>query len=397
MPKLTIDDIDLKGKRILVRVDFNVPLDENGIITDDYRIRSSLPTINKVLDSGGKLILMSHMGRPKGYDPKLKMTPVGLRLSEYLKREVKLAPDCIGEETEKMALELKPGEILLLENLRFHRGETKNDSDFSWQLAKLGDVYVNDAFGTAHRAHASTEGVTHHIAICAAGYLMQKEIEYLGKIISNPNRPLVAILGGAKVAGKIEIIQNLINMTDTILVGGGMSYTFLKAEGVEIGNSLLEADKLTLAVETLRKARQAGVDLFLPTDVVIAPEADPNATTTIVPITEIKIGLKGLDIGPETAKLFADKIKKAKTILWNGPMGVFEVPPFAAGTKTIVEALAEATTQGAVTVVGGGDSAAAVKKYKLEDKITHISTGGGASLEFLAGQILPGIEALNDK
>ena len=398
MPKLTIDDIQIKGKRVLMRVDFNVPLDENGTITDDLRIRSSLPSIRKVIDSGGKLILMSHLGRPKGkVNPKMKMTPVGLRLSEYLKKEIKLAPDCIGEETFSMAMELKEGEILLLENLRFHPEEEKNDSEFSKKLASLGEIYINDAFGTAHRAHASTEGVTHHLPVCAAGYLMMKEMEYLGRLIENPQRPFTAVLGGAKVAGKIEIIEQLLDKVDAVLIGGGMSFTFLKAEGYEIGVSLCEEDKLDLARDTLRKARDKGIDIILPKDVVLAAEIDPDATVTIVPADKIEPGLKGLDIGPETTALFVDRINESRTVLWNGPMGVFEVDAFAEGTKVIAKALGEATAKGALTVVGGGDSAAAINKYGLSEKVSHVSTGGGASLEFLGGITLPGIAALTDK
>ena len=398
MPKLTIDDIQIKGKRILMRVDFNVPLDENGSITDDLRIRSSLPSIRKVIESGGKLILMSHLGRPKGkVNPKMKMTPVGLRLSEYLKKEIKLAPDCIGEETFSMAMELKEGEILLLENLRFHPEEEKNDSEFSKKLASLGEIYINDAFGTAHRAHASTEGVTHHLPVCAAGYLMMKEMEYLGRLIENPQRPFTAVLGGAKVAGKIEIIEQLLDKVNAVLIGGGMSFTFLKAEGYEIGASLCEEDKLDLARDTLRKARDKGIDIILPKDIVLAAEIDPDATVNTVPADKIEPGLKGLDIGPETAALFVDRINESRTVLWNGPMGVFEVDAFADGTKVIAKALGEATAKGALTVVGGGDSAAAINKYGLSEKVSHVSTGGGASLEFLGGITLPGIAALTDK
>ena len=398
MPKLTIDDIQIKGKRILMRVDFNVPLDENGSITDDLRIRSSLPSIRKVIESGGKLILMSHLGRPKGkVNPKMKMTPVGLRLSEYLKKEIKLASDCIGEETFSMAMELKEGEILLLENLRFHPEEEKNDSEFSKKLASLGEIYINDAFGTAHRAHASTEGVTHHLPVCAAGYLMMKEMEYLGRLIENPQRPFTAVLGGAKVAGKIEIIEQLLDKVNAVLIGGGMSFTFLKAEGYEIGASLCEEDKLDLARDTLRKARDKGIDIILPKDIVLAAEIDPDATVNTVPADKIEPGLKGLDIGPETAALFVDRINESRTVLWNGPMGVFEVDAFADGTKVIAKALGEATAKGALTVVGGGDSAAAINKYGLSEKVSHVSTGGGASLEFLGGITLPGIAALTDK
>ena len=398
MPKLTIDDIDLKGKRVLVRVDFNVPLDKGGTITDDLRIRAALPTIRKIIASGGKAILMSHLGRPKGkVVSKMRLTPAGLRLSEYLKQEIKLAPDCIGGETEKMAMELAEGEVLLLENLRFHQGETDNDPEFAKSLAKLGEIYINDAFGTAHRAHASTEGVTHYIDACAAGYLMQKEIEFLGNTIKKPAKPFVAVLGGAKVAGKIEIIEQILKKVNTVIIGGGMSFTFLKAEGKEIGGSLLEADKVQLAAYTLQKARDELVEVLLPTDVVVAQEVSEEAPRKVVSIDNIGADWKGLDIGPDTAKLYAEKIAFAKTILWNGPMGVFEMEPFAEGTKIVADALADATSRGAVTIVGGGDSAAAIAKYSLSEKVSHVSTGGGASLEFLGGLTLPGIAALSDK
>jgi phosphoglycerate kinase len=398
MPKLTIDDISLKGKRALVRVDFNVPQDDSGKITDDLRIRESLPTIRKIISSGGKAILMSHMGRPKGKrTPEFSMAPVALRLSEYLKKEIKLAPDCIGEETKKMAFDLKEGEVLLLENLRFHSEEEKNDPGFAKQLAELGEVYVNDAFGTAHRAHASTEGVTKFISPCVAGYLMRKEIEFLGKAIENPTRPFVAVLGGAKVAGKIEIIETILNKVDTVIVGGGMAFTFLKAEGKAVGGSLLEADKLDLALETLKKARSAGVEILLPVDAVVAKEVAPTAEAKSVSIDQIGAEWKGLDIGPKSTEIFTKEIKSAKTVLWNGPMGVFEMTPFEAGTKTVAHALADATAKGAISIVGGGDSAAAIAKYELSDKISHVSTGGGASLEFLGGLVLPGIAALTDR
>ena len=398
MNKLTIDDLDLTGKRVLVRVDFNVPIDENGTITDDLRIRASLPTIRKIISDGGRAILMSHMGRPKGkVVNELRMTPVALRLSEYLKQEIKLSIDCIGDDTKKMAFGLSDGEVLLLENLRFHKEETENDPEFAEKLAELGEVYVNDAFGSAHRAHASTEGVTKYISQCAAGYLMAKEIDFLGNALQNPQRPFIAVLGGAKVSGKIEIIESFISHVDCMLIGGGMSFTFLKAEGKEIGDSLLEEDKLDLARDTLNKARAANVEILLPEDVVEAKEISDDAETKIPSADSMSKGWKGLDIGPATAKKYADKIKTAKTILWNGPMGVFEHEKFAEGTKIVAEAIADAFENGAVTVVGGGDSAAAVTKYNLEEKMSHISTGGGASLEFLGGKVLPGIEALNDR
>ena len=398
MPKLTIDDIELRGKRVLVRVDFNVPLNEEGSITDDLRIRAALPTIRKIIESGGKAVLMSHLGRPKGkVVPGMRLTPVGLRLAEYLKQEIKLAPDCIGEETERLARELAEGEVLLLENLRFHKDETDNNPEFAQSLAKLGEVYINDAFGTAHRAHASTEGITHYLDTCAAGYLMQKEIEFLDKAITKPVKPFVAVLGGAKVAGKIEIIEQILKKVNTIIIGGGMSFTFLKAEGMEIGGSLLEADKIQLAAETLQKARDEMVEVLLPTDVVVAREISEDAICKVVSIDNIGADWKGLDIGPNTADTYADMIASSKTVLWNGPMGVFEMEPFAFGTETVAKALAEATERGAVTIVGGGDSAAAIAKYNLSDKVSHVSTGGGASLEFLGGIELPGIAALTEK
>ena len=398
MNKLTIDDLDLSGKLVLVRVDFNVPLDENGSITDDLRIRASLPTIRKIIGDGGRAILMSHLGRPKGkVVNEMRMTPAALRLSEYLKKEIKLSIDCIGEDTKKIAFGLSDGEVLMLENLRFHKEEEENDPEFAQKLAELGEIYVNDAFGTAHRAHASTEGVTKYISQCAAGYLMAKEIDYLGNALQNPKRPFIAVLGGAKVSGKIEIIESFIPRVDSMLIGGGMSFTFLKAEGNEIGDSLLEQDKLDLARDTLQKARAAKVEILLPEDVIEAKELSDDADIKVTPAVKMSKGWKGLDIGPVTAKKYAEKIRTAKTILWNGPMGVFEHAKFAEGTKIVANAMAEAFENGAITVVGGGDSAAAVTKYDLEEKMSHISTGGGASLEFLGGLALPGIEALNDK
>lgn len=398
MNKLTIDDIQLKGKRVLVRVDFNIPLDAEGNIADDLRIRASLPTIRKIIESGGRAILMSHLGRPKGKAvPELRMLPAALRLSEYLKKEVKLAPDCVGEEPRRLSEELKDGEILLLENLRFHSEETANDPEFSRQLAELGDVYVNDAFGTAHRAHASTEGVTHYISPCAAGYLMEKEIEFLGRAIENPQRPFAAVLGGAKVSGKAELIDRLLEKVDAILIGGGMCFTFLKAQGLEIGDSLVEEDLVQTAKDTIVRAREKGVELTLMEDAVIAREISDEAEVRVVRADAIEAGWKGLDIGERTAERFAETIKSSRTVLWNGPMGVFEIKPFASGTETVARAMAEATGKGAVTVVGGGDTAAAVKKFGFEDKVSHVSTGGGASLEFLSGLTLPGIAALTDR
>lgn len=397
MNKLTIDKVELKSKRVLVRVDFNVPLDENLNITDDTRIVESLPTIKKIIAEGGKAILMSHLGRPKGGpNPKYSLKPTAKRLSELLGKEVNLAPDCIGDEVKAMVNQMKDGDVLILENVRFHPEEEKNDPEFAKQLAELGDVYINDAFGSAHRAHASTEGVTKFIKVSAAGYLMQKELEYLGAAVSNPKRPYVAILGGAKISGKIDVINNLLDKVDTMIIGGGMAFTFFKAQGKEIGKSLLEEEKIQLAKEVLEKVKSTGVKFLLPVDVVVAAEFNNDSPASVVGVDAIPSDKMGLDIGPETIKLFRDEILKAKTVVWNGPMGVFEFDNFAKGTFAIAEALAEATSNGVVTVVGGGDSAAAIAKAGLKDKVSHVSTGGGASLEFLEGKILPGVAALND-
>lgn len=397
MNKLTIDDVDLKNKKVLVRVDFNVPLDENGNITNDMRIRASLPTIRKIIDEGGITILMSHLGRPKGKkDLKLSLAPVAKRLGELLGSEVKFANDCIGEETKNIIDSLRPGEVVLLENVRFHEGETKNDPVFAKELAGLGDVYINDAFGSAHRAHASTEGITKFIGICAAGYLMKKELDYLGTALANPGKPYCAILGGAKISGKIDVINNLMGKINTLIVGGGMAFTFFKAQGKEIGKSLLEEEKLDVAKEILHNFENSSVKFLLPVDVVAADEFDNNSPFETVSVDNIPADKIGLDIGPESIKLFKDEIIKSKTVVWNGPMGVFEMDNFARGTFAIAEALAEATAKGAVTVIGGGDSAAAISKAGLEKKVSHVSTGGGASLEFLEGKTLPGVAALND-
>ncbi|MGK9367655.1 phosphoglycerate kinase [Melioribacter sp. Ez-97] len=397
MKKLSIDKVDLKGKRVLVRVDFNVPYDENMNITDDLRIRAALPTIKKIISDGGKAILMSHLGRPKGNpNPKYSLKPVAVRLSELLGKEVKFAPDCIGDEVKAMADSLQEGEALLLENLRFHAEEEKNDPEFAKQLASLGDVYINDAFGSAHRAHASTEGVTKYIDICAAGYLMQKELDYLGGAIANPERPFTAILGGSKISGKIDVIENLLPKVDNLLIGGGMAYTFYKAMGYEIGKSLLEEEKIELAKEMLEKFKTSGKNVLLPKDNVVAPEFNNDAPAEVVDSDKIPADKMGLDIGPKTIEAFRQVILESKTIIWNGPLGVFEFDNFAKGTFAIAEALAEATAKGAKTIIGGGDSAAAIKKANLEDKVSHVSTGGGASLEFLEGKVLPGVAALND-
>ncbi len=397
MNKLTIDKVELKGKRVLVRVDFNVPLDENLNITDDIRITESLPTIKKIVAEGGKAILMSHLGRPKGGpNPKYSLAPTAKRLNELLGKDVKLAPDCIGVETKAMVDTMQNGDVLILENVRFHAEEEKNDPEFAKQLAELGDVYINDAFGSAHRAHASTEGVTKFIKISAAGYLMQKELDYLGGAITNPKRPYVAILGGAKISGKIDVINNLLGKVDTLIVGGGMAYTFYKAEGKEIGTSLLEAEKIELAKEVLANAKKSGIKFLLPKDVVVAAEFNNDSPSTVVSVDAMPADKMGLDIGPETIKLFSDELRNAKTIVWNGPMGVFEMDNFAIGTNAIAQVLVDATEKGAITVIGGGDSAAAITKAGLKDKVSHVSTGGGASLEFLEGKALPGVIALND-
>ncbi len=396
MSKLTIDDLKLKNKKVLMRVDFNVPL-ESGRVTDDTRITESLPSIEKVLVEGGRLILMSHLGRPKGKTRELSLEPVAKRLQELLGKPVGFVTDCIGAEAEKAASELKSGECLLLENLRFYGQEEKNDPGFAGELAKLGEIYINDAFGTAHRAHASTEGVTRHFKQCAAGYLMQKELRFLGMALSSPAHPFVAVLGGSKISGKIDVITSLMDKVDVLLVGGGMVFTFYKAMGLEIGDSLLETDKIDLAKEILSKAKQKGLDLVLPEDIVIAKEADQKAETKIVGRDGIEKGWRGLDIGPRTIGVFSKRLENAKTVVWNGPMGVFEIDKFAKGTMEIARILAGITEKGATTIVGGGDSASAVAKAGVEKRISHISTGGGASLEFLEGKTLPGVAALTDK
>ncbi len=397
MKKLSIDKLALKGKRVLVRVDFNVPLDENLKITDDIRITSALPTIKKIINDGGRCILMSHLGRPKGGpNPKYSLKPVAIRLGELLQMDVKFAPDCIGDQVKAIVSAMKDGDILLLENLRFHSEEEKNDPAFAQQLAELGDVYVNDAFGSAHRAHASTEGVTKYIKVCASGYLMQKELDYLGAAVSNPVRPFTAILGGSKISGKIDVIENLLPKVDYLLIGGGMAYTFYKAMGYEIGTSLLESEKIELAKEMLEKFKSVKAKVLLPKDNIVAAEFKNESPSSVVSADKIPSDKMGLDIGPETIDEFKKIVLESKTIVWNGPMGVFEFDNFAKGTNEIASALAEATSKGAITVIGGGDSAAAISKAGLEDKVTHVSTGGGASLEFLEGKVLPGVAALND-
>lgn len=397
MNKLSIDNLDLKGKRVLVRVDFNVPLDENQKITDDIRITSAIPTIKKIINDGGKAILMSHLGRPKGQvKAEFSLKPVAVRLAELLDMDVKFVDDCVGEQVKSVVSKLNDGDVLLLENLRFHKAETDNDEEFSKQLAELGDVYVNDAFGSAHRAHASTEGVTKFISQSASGYLMQKELDYLGKAISDPVRPFTAILGGAKISGKIDVIENLLPKVDNLIIGGGMAYTFFKAMGYEIGTSLLEEEKIEMAKEILEKAKNSKAKLFLPKDVKITAEFKDAPAEAVVAVNEIPADKMALDIGEKTIEEFKSIVTSSKTVVWNGPMGVFEFDNYAGGTNAIAEALVEATSNGAVTVIGGGDSAAAIKKAGLDDKVSHVSTGGGASLEFLEGKILPGVEALTD-
>jgi phosphoglycerate kinase len=397
MNKITVSDIDFRGRKVLMRADFNVPLDSDRNITDDRRIRGALPTIKKIIADRGMVVVCSHLGRPKGkHDPHLSLRPVGRRLSELLSQKVVFAEDCIGPEASNPAGRMEPGDCLLLENLRFHPEETANDAEFARKLASLGDIYVNDAFGSAHRAHASTEGVTRFFDLSVAGYLMEKEIKYLGKALADPERPFVAILGGAKISGKIDVITNLMKKVDKLLIGGGMVFTFAKAVGYEIGDSLLEEDKVDLARDIIERVKTSRAELVLPVDAVIASEISDSAETRVVDADKIPDGMKGLDIGPETVKLFSKSLADARTVVWNGPMGVFEHEPFAHGTLEIARLLAKITGEGAVTIVGGGDSAAAVSQMGLEDELTHISTGGGASLEFLEGKELPGVAALTD-
>ncbi|MEN6478136.1 MAG: phosphoglycerate kinase [Anaerolineales bacterium] len=391
MAKLTITDLDVAGKRVLVRCDFNVPLDKDLHITEDLRIRAALPTITYLLDHGAAVILCSHLGRPKGGpDDKLRLDPVAARLSELLGRPVRKLDDCVGPEVEAAAKAMKPGDVLLLENLRFHEEETENDPEFARQLASLADLFVSDAFGTVHRAHASTAGVCQYLP-SAAGFLLQKEIEFLGGALEHPTRPFVAILGGAKVSDKIGVIENLLGKADTLLIGGGMANTFLKAQGYEMGDSLVEEGSLDLARDLLARG---GDRLLLPVDLVVADAFSADANKRVVPADGVPAGWRALDIGPKTVARYAQVVADAGTVVWNGPMGVFEFPAFAEGTFALAKALADSH---AVTIVGGGDSAAAVEQSGLADKITHISTGGGASLEFLEGKELPGIAALTDK
>ncbi|MDY6060923.1 MAG: phosphoglycerate kinase [Oscillospiraceae bacterium] len=391
--KKTVEDLDVAGKKVLVRCDFNVPLSD-GKITSDKRIVASLPTIKYLIKNGAKVILCSHLGRPKGeFKPEFSLAPVAARLSELLGQEVKMAKDVVGESAQSLAASLKAGEVMLLENVRFKKEETKNDPEFSKKLASLADLYVNDAFGSAHRAHSSTTGVADYLP-SACGYLIQKEIEFMGNALANPKRPLVAILGGAKVSDKIGVITNLLDKCDTIIIGGGMAYTFMKALGYEIGTSLLEADRVDDAKAMMETAKAKGVKFIIPVDNKVGREYDPNTEAMVISSDNIPEGWMGLDIGPKTQALFADAIKGSGTVIWNGPMGVSEWENFAAGTIAVAKAVAES---GAISIIGGGDSAAAVQKLGFADKMSHISTGGGASLEFLEGKELPGIAALSDK
>ena len=395
MKKIGIDQLDLKGKRVLIRVDFNVPLNESLQITDDTRIRASFPTITYAIEHGAKVILLSHLGRPKGkVVPEMSLKPASVRLSELLGKSVRMANDCIGEEVKSEIERMQEGEVLLLENCRFHKGDEENDEAFSRALAELADIYVNDAFGAAHRAHASTVGLTRFVPISAAGFLMQKEIEYIKDKIDNPERPFVAIIAGAKVSDKIGIIEHLMKKADAIIIAGAMSYTFLKAMGRKVGNSLVENDKLDLARDTLKKSLDEGIPLYLPIDHVIADKFANDANRRVVMRGRIPDGWEGMDIGPSTVELFKGVLEDAKTIVWNGPVGVFEFDNFAKGSNALAKILAESN---AITIVGGGDCVAAVQKSGYTDKITHISTGGGAALEFMEGKVMPGIEALSDK
>lgn len=398
MNKLTINDLELHGKRVFIRVDFNVPL-KDGVVTDDTRIRETLPTLRLAIQKGGRLVLASHLGRPKGGpEPKYSLAPAAKKLEELLERPVVFASDCVGEDAEAKSKALADGDVLLLENVRFHPEEEKNDEAFSRQLAKLCDgLFVCDAFGSAHRAHASVVGITRFVKQSAAGLLMEKELAYLGKAVTNPARPFVAILGGAKVSDKIEVVENLMKIADAMLIGGGMAYTFEKAQGLQIGKSLVENDKLDLAKRLLAEAKEKNFKLLLPIDHIVAPEFKADAKATICDVSATPADQMGLDIGPKTAAAYSAEIAKAKTIVWNGPMGVFEMPAFAKGTLEIAKAVAAATVAGATSIVGGGDSVAAVHQSGVSSKISHISTGGGASLEFLGGRKLPGVDALTDK
>lgn len=394
MNKKTVKDVDVKGKVVFCRVDFNVPM-KDGQVTDDTRIRAALPTIQYLVEQGAKVLLASHLGRPKGQPvEELRLTPVAKRLSELLGKDVKKTDEAYGESVQSEISTMTEGDVLLLENVRFYPGEEKNDPELAKSFAALADVYVNDAFGAAHRAHASTEGIAQHIP-AVSGFLMQKELDVLGKALSNPERPFTAIIGGAKVKDKIGVIDNLLEKVDNLIIGGGLAYTFIKAQGHEIGKSLLEEDKIELAKTFMEKAKAKGVNFYMPVDGIVADDFSADANTKVVSIEEIPADWEALDIGPKTAEIYRDVIQKSKLVIWNGPMGVFEIDKFAGGTKAVAEALAEA--EGTYSVIGGGDSAAAVEKFNLADKMSHISTGGGASLEFMEGKALPGVIALNDK
>lgn len=393
-----IDQYNLLGKRVIVRVDFNVPLNEKFEVTDDTRIRAAIPTIKKILSTGGSVILMSHLGRPKdGPTDKYSLRHVIPTLEKHLGLKVKFAPDCIGEEAQQMAQALQPGEVLLLENLRFYKEEEKGDENFAKKLALLADVYVNDAFGTAHRAHASTAIIARFFPGASLfGYLMQDEVASLEKVTVNPEKPFTAVLGGAKVSGKIEIINNLLDKVDNLIIGGGMMFTFIKAMGGQVGNSLIEDELMETALKAVEKAKALGVNLLIPTDAIAADKFDNEAEQKVVPSNQIPDGWMGLDIGPETLKKFSEVILNSKTILWNGPMGVFEFPNFAVGTRDVAHAIVKATSSGAFSLVGGGDSVAAVNKYDLADKVSYVSTGGGAMLEYIEGKVLPGVKAIQE-
>ena len=391
--KKSVRDVDVSGKKVFVRVDFNVPL-ENGAITDDTRIRETVPTIQYLIERGAKVILASHLGRPKGQVvEEMRLTPVATRLSELLGKPVAKADEAVGPAVQAKVDELQNGDVLLLENVRFYPGEEKNDPELAKQFAALADLYVNDAFGAAHRAHASTEGIAHHLP-AVSGLLMEKELAVLGKALFNPDRPFTAIVGGAKVKDKIDVINKLLEIADNVIIGGGLSYTFLKAQGYEIGKSLVDNEKIDVALGFLAKAKERGVNFLMPVDIVVTDDFSPTANTKIVGIDSIPADWEGIDIGPKTREMYAETIKNSKLVVWNGPMGVFEIEPFSHGTRAVAEACA---TTSAYTVIGGGDSAAAVEKFGLADKMDHISTGGGASLEFMEGKALPGVVALNDK
>jgi phosphoglycerate kinase len=398
MKKLSVRNCDVAGKRILMRVDFNVPIDRDKNITDDTRIVAAVPTIRNIVDRGGSVVLMSHLGRPRGRrDDQLSLAPVAFRLGDLLvDHPVRFVKDCIGEEVRHKVESMKPGDVLLLENLRFHDAEEDNDAEFARELSQLGDMYVNDAFGTAHRAHASTVGVSEHVDIRTAGFLLEKELDALGEALENPKRPFVAVLGGAKIRGKINLIQSLLDKVDVLLVGGGMMFTFFKATGLEIGGSIVDDDFLTLCKEVLEKSRQGEARLLLPVDCIVAREIEDSSPTREVSSADIPEDWTGVDIGPKSVELFKKELSEAGTIFWNGPMGVFEKPSFADGTKEVARIVAEGEARGAVTIVGGGDSVAAINLMGLAGKFTHISTGGGASLEFMEGKDLPGVEALCD-